>query len=175
MKQTDQEVYDFYARQSSTPIPGIPKFDAKRVVDGQRSIIFHKPLPTTSQGKIFEVQTKVIGVYDKGKVGTVVETETILREKGGDVYTTATGSGFFVGQGNWGGPKGERTRWMLLVFGHNAYCCARTKNGQLSSTGGKEAGCYTHPPDERAIRVALQVLFFQHVLQTLLAHSMQAK
>ena len=175
MKQTDQEVYDFYARQSSTPIPGIPKFDAKRVVDGQRSIIFHKPLPTTSQGKTFEIQTKVIGVYDKGKVGTVVETETILREKGGDVYTTATGSGFFVGQGNWGGPKGEWTGCMLLVFGHNAYCGVRTENVQLSTTGGKEAGCYTHPSDEHAIRFALQVLLSHYLLQTLLAHSMQAK
>ena len=98
---------DFYARQSSTPIPGIPKFDARRMVDGQRMITFQKPLPPTSQGRTFEIQTKVLGVYDKGKAGTVIETETVLRERGGDVYTRAIGSGFFVGQGNWGGPKGE--------------------------------------------------------------------
>ena len=46
-------------------------------------------------------------MYDKGKAGSVVETETVLAEKGGDVYTRALSSVFFVGQGNWGGPKGE--------------------------------------------------------------------
>ena len=33
----------------------------------------------------------------------------MLQEKGGDVYTKALGSAFFVGQGNWGGPKGPST------------------------------------------------------------------
>ena len=76
------------------------------MVDGQRSITFLKPLPPTSAGKQFELRSKVLGVYDKGKAGTVVETETVLRERGEDVYTKAVGSAFFVGQGNWGGPKG---------------------------------------------------------------------
>lgn len=84
----------------------MPKFDSRRVVDGQRSIQFLKPLPPTSQGKTFELRTKVLGVYDKGKAGSVVDTETVLAEKGGDVYSRALGSAFFVGQGNWGGPKG---------------------------------------------------------------------
>lgn len=106
-KQTDQEVIDFYARSGSTPIPNVPKFDSRRVVDGQRTITFYKPIPPTSAGKIFELKSKVVGVYDKGKAGSVVETETILAEKGGDVYSKAVGSAFFVGQGNWGGPKGE--------------------------------------------------------------------
>jgi peroxisomal enoyl-CoA hydratase 2 len=30
-------------------------------------------------------------------------------EKGGDVYSRLVGSAFFVGQGNWGGPKGPST------------------------------------------------------------------
>lgn len=106
-KQTDQEVIDFYARSAATPIPNVPKFDSRRVVDGQRSMEFFKPLPTTSAGKTFELRSKVLGVYDKGKAGTVIETETVLAEKGGDIYTKAVGSAFFVGQGNWGGPKGE--------------------------------------------------------------------
>lgn len=37
----------------------------------------------------------------------MIETETVLVEKGGDIYTKAVGSAFFVGQGNWGGPKGK--------------------------------------------------------------------
>ena len=79
------------------------------MVDGQRTLTFLKPLPPTSAGKTFELRSKVVGVYDKGKAGTVVETETLIAEKGGDVYTKAVGSGFYVGQGNWGGPKGEKT------------------------------------------------------------------
>jgi len=109
-KETDQEVVDFYARSSSAPIPGVPKLDSRRVLDGQRLITFYKPLPTSSAGKTFEVRSKVLGVYDKGKAGTVVETEQVLVDKAtGEKYTRAVGSGFFVGQGNWGGPKGPST------------------------------------------------------------------
>ncbi|KAI9675549.1 MAG: hypothetical protein M1822_008902 [Bathelium mastoideum] len=106
---TNIGVIDFYASQRQTPIPGIPPLDPKRVVDGERKIEFYKPLPTSSEGKQFEIRAKVLGVYDKGK-GTVVETENLLIEKGSaEVYTRATGSGFFVGQGGWGGPKGPST------------------------------------------------------------------
>lgn len=102
---------DFYAAQSATPIPGIPKLDYTRVLDGQRKMTFLKPLPPTSAGKTFEVRSKVIGVYDKGKAGTVVETqEDIVEKSTGEVYTQAVGSAFFVGQGNWGGPKGPATQ-----------------------------------------------------------------
>lgn len=104
-KGTSTEVIDFYARQAATTIPGVPKFDSRRVVDGQRSITFLKPLPPSSADKKFELRTKVLGVYDKGKAGSVVETQTELVSNG-EVYTRAVGSGFFVGQGNWGGPKG---------------------------------------------------------------------
>lgn len=101
---------DFYASQESNPIPGVPKLDSRRVLDGQRSIEFLKPLPPTSEGRKFELRSKVLGVYDKGKPGTVVETEQLLVDKETDeVYTRAVGSGFFVGQGGWGGPKGPAT------------------------------------------------------------------
>ncbi|KAH7403538.1 HotDog domain-containing protein [Cadophora sp. MPI-SDFR-AT-0126] len=110
-KYTSQEVIDFYAAQKATPIPGVPKFDYTRVVDGQRLISFLKPLPTTSEGRTFELRSKVLGVYDKGKAGTVVETQQeVVDKKSGDVYTRAVGSGFFVGQGSWGGPKGPATK-----------------------------------------------------------------
>lgn len=70
-------------------------------------MVFLKPLPPSSAGKRFELRSKVLGVYDKGKAGSVVETETVLAEREGDVYTKAVGSAFYVGQGNWGGPKGR--------------------------------------------------------------------
>jgi peroxisomal enoyl-CoA hydratase 2 len=73
-------------------------------------MIFIKPLPTTSAGAVFEIRSKVIGVYDKGKPGTVVETQQdLVDKKTGEVYVSAIGSGFYVGQGGWGGPKGPAT------------------------------------------------------------------
>lgn len=109
-KGTSQEVVDFYASQKSVKIPGVPDFDSTRVVDGQRKMEFIKPLPETSAGRKFEVRTKVLGVYDKGRPGSVVETQTDLVEAStGDIYTRATGSAFFIAQGNWGGPKGPAT------------------------------------------------------------------
>ncbi|KAI1933563.1 hypothetical protein LOZ58_000483 [Ophidiomyces ophidiicola] len=109
-KHTQQDVVDFYGAQSQEAIPGVPKFDNRRVVDGQRKMIFHKPLPVTSEGRKFELRSKVIGVYDKGKAGSVVETQQeIVDKESGEVYSTAIGSGFYVGQGNWGGPKGPAT------------------------------------------------------------------
>ncbi|KAF2148199.1 Thioesterase/thiol ester dehydrase-isomerase [Myriangium duriaei CBS 260.36] len=112
-KGTSQEVIDFYASQSSSgrgSIPGVPPLDSRRVVDGERHIDFLRPLPASSDGRKFVVKSKVVGVYDKGKPGTVVETEqTLVDSASGEVYTRAVGSGFFVGQGNWGGPKGPKT------------------------------------------------------------------
>ncbi|KAE9991151.1 hypothetical protein EG327_000392 [Venturia inaequalis] len=108
-KHTDIEVTDFYARSGAEPIPGVPKFDSKRVVDGQRKMEFLKPLPVTSHGRKFEIRSKVLGVYDKGKPGSVVETESLLVDaETNEAYTRAVGSGFYIGQGGWGGPKGPK-------------------------------------------------------------------
>lgn len=110
-KGTSQEVIDFYASQKATPIPGVPKFDPTRVVDGQRIMTFYNPFPTTSEGRTFVLKSKVIGVYDKGKSGAVVETQQdIVDKRTGEIYTRAVGSAFFMGQGNWGGPKGPASK-----------------------------------------------------------------
>ncbi|PGH07116.1 hypothetical protein AJ80_08055 [Polytolypa hystricis UAMH7299] len=109
-KLTQQEVVDFFDAKTNNVIPGVPKFDARRVLDGQRKIIFVKPLPVSSEGKKFELRSKVLGVYDKGKPGSVVETEQqIVDKETGEIYARMIGSGFYVGQGNWGGPKGPST------------------------------------------------------------------
>lgn len=108
-KKTENDVIDFYATQGAAAIPGVPKFDPRRVVDGQRHMTFLKPLPTTSAGRKFELRSKILGVYDKGKSGSVVENEHLIVDKvSGEVYTRAVGSAFYTGQGNWGGPKGEK-------------------------------------------------------------------
>lgn len=72
---------------------------------------FQKPLPTTSSSSAagFGIRSKILGVYDKGKPGTVLETEQALVDKAtGQVHSTVVGSAFYVGQGGWGGPKGEK-------------------------------------------------------------------
>ncbi|QIW95265.1 hypothetical protein AMS68_000783 [Peltaster fructicola] len=110
-KKLSQEVIDFYASRKSADsgIPGVPKLDSKRMVDGERQITFYKSLPASSEGRSFEIRTKILGVYDKGKPGTVVEIQTDLIDKAnGDLYTRVQGSGFYVGQGEWGGPKGPK-------------------------------------------------------------------
>ncbi|KAK8090021.1 hypothetical protein PG997_004982 [Apiospora hydei] len=109
-KEDAQEVIDFYAAQKAIKIPGVPEFDARRVVDGQRLVQFLKPLPRPRPARSSRSAPKVLGVYDKGRPGTVVETQTDLVEAGsGDVYSRAVGSAFYVAQGNWGGPKGPAT------------------------------------------------------------------
>lgn len=110
-KGNTQEVVDFYSAQKAVKIPSVPEFDYRRVVDGQRKIEFLKKLPTTSAGKTFQARTKVLGVYDKGRPGTVLETQTDLVDaSNGDVYARVTSSSFFVAQGNWHGPKGPVTQ-----------------------------------------------------------------
>lgn len=53
----------------------------------------------------------MLGVYDKGKPGTVMETQVdIVDKESGEVYTRVIGSAFFVGQGGWGGPKGASAK-----------------------------------------------------------------
>lgn len=106
-KLDTQEVINFYATQGAVEIPGVPALDPKRLVDGDRTIQILKPLPTTSQGRDFEFRSKVLGVYDKGKAGTVVKSVDILVDATtGEEYARNIGSLFYVGQGNWGGPRG---------------------------------------------------------------------
>lgn len=105
-KLTDAEVTDFYARSKGSPIPGVPNFDARRVVDGQRKITVLKQLPTTSAGRKFELRNKVVGVYDKGKASVLETEQAVVDVQSGDVYCTVNSSAFYVGQGGWGGPKG---------------------------------------------------------------------
>lgn len=78
---------------------------------------FLRPLPPTSAGRVFELRSRVLGVFDKGKAGSVVETEMLLVEKGGEQYAKIVGSAFFIGEGEWGGPKGEELSVYFLQDG----------------------------------------------------------
>lgn len=109
-KGTETEVLDAKAQASAPEIPGLPiKLDGSRGVDGQKHFRVFKPLPRRSESQL-ELRKKIVGVYDKGKAGTVLETTTSLVDKHtGEVYTTEQGSVFFVGQGGWGGEKGPKS------------------------------------------------------------------
>lgn len=115
---------DFLKSELTHPIPGVPDLDRGRAVDGERKITLLKPLPTTSAGRDFELRSSVVGVYDKGKA-TVVETEQQLVDVGtGNVYMKSVGSAFYVGQGGWGGPKGQsmHSRFLSIIVQFSSYC-----------------------------------------------------
>lgn len=107
-KKTSQEVVDFGKSISPPSIPGVPKLSPDRIIDGGRAMTFYRQLPTTSAGRRFKLNAKVIGVYDKGKLGSVVEIEqTLVDDESGEEYAKIVGNTFYMGQGNWGGPKGQ--------------------------------------------------------------------
>jgi acyl dehydratase len=74
------------------------------VVDGERKIVFHKPLPTSGD---VTASSRIVGAWDKGAgKGAVVVTETELRDtKSGELMLTITGSTFARGDGGFGGPS----------------------------------------------------------------------
>ncbi|KAK5633684.1 hypothetical protein RRF57_009399 [Xylaria bambusicola] len=105
-KQTDQDVFDFVARTTSEPVPGMPPFDAQRSVDGERGIEILRPIPTSSAGLDLEIHSKVVGAYDKGGAMISEQEHELIDIKTGTVYVKMTSTAFGMGQGGYGGPKG---------------------------------------------------------------------
>ncbi len=84
--------------------PGDMQLNRLMVVDGERDIAFHKPLPVAAK---LAADSRVLGVYDKGKdKGVVIIHETIIRDEGGDKLATLVASRFARGDGGVGGPGG---------------------------------------------------------------------
>ncbi len=83
--------------------PGNMNINFMMVVDGERAITFHKPMP--GAGNVV-AESRVVGAWDKGAgKGAVIATETVLREKSsGDKLATLLGSLFARGDGGFGGP-----------------------------------------------------------------------
>lgn|SRR5690348_654313 len=84
--------------------PGNMNINFMMVVDGERTITFHKPMP--GAGNI-TVESRVVGAWDKGAgKGAVISTETVLRDKSsGEKLATLLGSLFARGDGGFGGPS----------------------------------------------------------------------
>lgn len=108
-KQTDQDVFDFFARALVTDVPGVPAFDPQRSVDGERGIDILRPIPTSSEGLDLEISAEIVGVYDKG--GNMIQemAQSLVDKKSGHIFARMTSKAFGIGQGGYGGPKGPPT------------------------------------------------------------------
>src|SRR4051812_8461359 len=83
--------------------PGHIDVNRLMVVDGERDITFHKPLPAAAN---ITADVSVVGVYDKGKdKGAVIIRQTVLRDDNGGALATLLASQFARGDGGFGGPS----------------------------------------------------------------------
>ena len=73
------------------------------VVDGERDITFHKPLPVKAS---INADSSILGVFDKGKdKGAVILRKTVLKNEKGENLATLIASQFARGDGGFGGPS----------------------------------------------------------------------
>ncbi|WP_369726245.1 MaoC/PaaZ C-terminal domain-containing protein [Bradyrhizobium sp. LLZ17] len=83
--------------------PGMIDLNRVMVVDGERDITFHRPLPIEAS---VTADARVCGVYDKGKdKGAIVQSEVVVRDDTGDKIVTIISSTFARGDGGFGGPS----------------------------------------------------------------------
>jgi acyl dehydratase len=73
------------------------------VVDGERDITFHRPLPVQAN---ITADSTILGVFDKGKdKGAVILRKTVLKNDKGEDLATLVASQFARGDGGFGGPS----------------------------------------------------------------------
>lgn len=83
--------------------PGDMKLNMLMLVDGERDISFHQPLPVAAR---ITADSRVIGVWDKGPdKGAVIRSQTVLRDDSGAALATLVASRFARGDGGFGGPS----------------------------------------------------------------------
>ena len=83
--------------------PGQIDVNRVMVVDGERDITFHKPLPTAAS---ITADVSVVDIFDKGKdKGVVIIRQTVLRDEKGEPLATLLSSQFARGDGGCGGPS----------------------------------------------------------------------
>ncbi|MGP9811196.1 MaoC/PaaZ C-terminal domain-containing protein [Rhodopseudomonas sp. NSM] len=86
--------------------PGEMNLNRLLVVDGERDITFHRPMPVAAK---ITADSSVLAVYDKGKdKGVVIRHQTILRDEAGAELATLLASRFARGDGGFGGPALEQ-------------------------------------------------------------------
>ncbi len=83
--------------------PGDLGINRLLLVDGERDITFHRPLPVAAK---ITADSRVVAAYDKGKdKGAVIIRETVLRDEAGEPLATLLGAAFARGDGGFGGPS----------------------------------------------------------------------
>jgi acyl dehydratase len=83
--------------------PGDLGINRLLLVDGERDITFHRPLPVAAK---ITADSRVVAAYDKGKdKGAVIIRETVLKDEGGERLATLVGAAFARGDGGFGGPS----------------------------------------------------------------------
>ena len=83
--------------------PGEMNLNRVMVVDGERDITFHKPLPSAAH---ITADSTVLDVFDKGKdKGAVIRHQTVLKDEKGEKLATLVASRFARGDGGFGGPS----------------------------------------------------------------------
>ncbi|WP_342723833.1 MaoC/PaaZ C-terminal domain-containing protein [Bradyrhizobium sp. B097] len=83
--------------------PGAIDLSRIMVLDGERDIIFYKPIPVTAS---VTADARVRGVYDKGKEkGAIIQNEVDVRDGNGHKIVTILSSTFARGDGGFGGPS----------------------------------------------------------------------
>jgi acyl dehydratase len=83
--------------------PGEMNLNRVMVVDGERDITFHRPLPVEQK---LLVDSRVLAVFDKGKdKGAVIRHQTVLKNEKGEELATLVASRFARGDGGFGGPS----------------------------------------------------------------------
>ncbi|MCA1360779.1 MaoC family dehydratase N-terminal domain-containing protein [Bradyrhizobium sp. IC3069] len=84
--------------------PGEMNLNHVMLLDGERDIIFHKPLATAAN---ITADSTVLAVFDKGKdKGAVIQHQTVLKNTEGEPLTTIVASYFARGDGGFGGSSG---------------------------------------------------------------------
>ncbi|CAG8473564.1 7954_t:CDS:2 [Ambispora leptoticha] len=108
LKGDSNDVNSFAERVAlSASIPGFPPANSKKIVNGQQSLeILHHPLPLEGN---FEMRSKIVGVYDKGKGMVLVDKHsTLIDPKTNIVYAKLENQSFMFGLGSFDGPKQEK-------------------------------------------------------------------
>ena len=87
--------------------PDFGDFNMMMLVHGEQHIQLHQPVP--AEGTAVS-QSRVAGIYDKGKAA-LVNLESNVTDLDGNPMWTSTSSLFIRGEGGWGGDRGPSSSW----------------------------------------------------------------
>lgn len=101
----DQQVIpSFAAILAAARRPGeLGDFDMANMVHAEQSVVFHSPIPPAGSA---EAVSTLVGVYDKGKAGIMVQENVATDRATGKPLATSTSTFFIRGEGGFDGDSG---------------------------------------------------------------------